>query len=336
MGAEGYGYLRAVGDRNLDRRVGRAFELAWVAAAALAILVANSAQALADPAVQGITKYKEHSYLEAAKFFQEATVRDPYDARAHYYLANSWMYLRNSKQAVREYQACFDLDPLSAYGQNARRAILGLGKAYAGCVRGAVAEEDHERVAPDTPHSIKQAVNQIRKETQERENINRQWGEGIAKASVTKGALTEAKITRDTDLLVFDLNPNNNAVSADLQLELNEIKQKGVFAGQRARQDAQQQATRHMTAAAQKSTLVENSATNLLSLIAEDPRPGHVKMKALGTNLYVRNYGTEKIPVQEPLLASWETMNKRPVSKGEHDTTGGAIADVYGKLVNQK
>ncbi|GAI25268.1 unnamed protein product, partial [marine sediment metagenome] len=189
--------------------------------------------------------------------------------------------------------------------QYSRQALLAFGKKFKGFTDDSAQASKH--LAPDDPKSIRQAVALIRGQTGERGKLNHDWGERAAKAAVSGGEIQGQKMNKQAESLLDDLSAMAHASPA-LQEELHEIQQRAVFEAQRAQQDAQQQAAKHMSAAARRSTLVESSASSLLALISENPRPGHIKVKAAGTNLYVRNYGVEPLPPQEALLASWESL----------------------------
>ncbi|MBX9687644.1 MAG: tetratricopeptide repeat protein, partial [Candidatus Obscuribacterales bacterium] len=260
---------------------------------------------------QGIEKYRARDYNQALKLLAKASEEDPYNAEAHYYLANAHVFLHDGNAAMAEYSRCFELEPLSNYGQYSRQALLAFGKKFQGLVSNrAVPQKNREHLAPDDPKSIKQAVEMIRAQTCERDRLHHEQAEGAAKTAVSAAEAAGQRINQSASELLEDLTPPNKQLSPALEEELHEIQQKAAFAGQRARLDGQQQAHQHMSAATQRSAHVEKSASNLLYLIGESPKPGHVKVKAAGTNLYVRNYGMEPRPPLQPLQAEWSLLEK--------------------------
>lgn len=74
----------------------------------------------------------------------------------------------------------------------------------------------------------------------------------------------------------------NNTVS-----NMNQIQQSYL------RSDTQVQAYRYRTTGTQAAAYAQESANNLETLLAEKARPGEAKLRALGTNLYIRNYGSK-------------------------------------------
>ena len=250
--------------------------------------------------------YYKKDYSKALVLFKKATSAEPYNAEIHYYLANCHIFLNDGDNAMKEYSLCFDLEPLSSFGQYSRQALLAFGKKFKGFT--ANSNSGKKRVAPDDPQSVKQALALIKTQTCEREKLHHDRAESAARVAVDAGEERNQRINRAAEELADDLTPKDRAPSAVLQEELHEIQQRAVFEGLRAKLNAQKEATRHMTAAAERSTHIETSAGSLLSLISEKPRVGHVKMKAAGTNLYVRNYDFEPAPPLEPLTASWESL----------------------------
>ncbi len=255
---------------------------------------------------KALCAYKQKDYAGACKLFEKAKGEDPYNAEARYYLANSYMFLHDGKAAMKEYWACFELEPLSQHGQLARQALLGFGKKFNGFSKQA---DSKRKVAADEPRSIKQSVALIKKQSCERESLNHAGGERFASRALAGGEERNQRLNAAAEALARDLTPPNNQMTPTLQQELHEIRQRAVFAGQHARQNAQQEAAKHMAAAAARSVSIEASAASLLSLIAEDPRPGRLKLKAAGTNLYVRNYGFEPGDPLKALVAEWEKIS---------------------------
>lgn len=259
----------------------------------------------ADDLQQGMNSYRQKDYKEARRLLTKAVKADPYNAELHYYLANSMIYLGDGKAAMAEYSQSFDLDPFSKFGQYSREALLGFGKKFNGI--GKLQEKDNKHLPPDDGKSIKQAVIAINSQTSQRESLNRAWGEHKARAAIESGEERNRRLRQKAEEQLEELS-NSAGHKAGLQEEMHEIQQKAVFEGQRAQADAREQAARHMGAAMASALAVESSATNLLRLISEKAKPGKVKLRAAGTNLYVRSYGSEPAPVPEPLLASWELL----------------------------
>ena len=288
--------------------------------ACICLVLANPAIA-ASSLKQGMEAYKKNDYKEAIRLLNKAEAEDPYNAELHYYLANCYVFQHDGESAIKQYSRCFDLEPLSKYGQYSRQALLGFGKKFRGF---SGPDDGKEHLAPDDPKSINQAVALIRKQTEDQDKRAHSSGEKAAESAIQKGESHAQQINKDAQQLSEDLAPLARSQAA--QEELHEIRQKAVFAGQHARFEAQQQAAKHMEHAAQNAISLESSAASLLRLMSEDPKPGHIKLKALGTNLYVRNYGMEPKPPLEPLLAEWELIGaSKPKAELARSVTPGPV-----------
>ena len=71
------------------------------------------------------------------------------------------------------------------------------------------------------------------------------------------------------------------------------------------RADSQVQAMRAQTAGVASATELQKSANNLESLLGEKPMAGSPHLRALGTNLFVRNYADhddDSIPPVDPII----------------------------------
>lgn len=271
---------------------------------------ANAASS--DSLKKGMQLYNKKDYKGALPLLEQAKSEDPYNAELHYYLANTFMFLKNGEAAMKEYCECFELDPLGTFGQYSRKALNGFGKKFRGF--GKAATDGKKHVAPDDSQSVKQALKLIKGQSCERDNLHKNSAEAAAKTAVANGEERDHRLTKAAQELADELASIPKQTPA-LQEEIHEIQQKAVFEGQRARLNAQQEATMHMQAAALRSTQIENSASSLLSLISESPKPGRVKVKAAGTNLYVRNYDFEPAPPLVPLTANWELMPELRIPK---------------------
>lgn len=288
------------------RAFSHAFRAQDIARLCLLALLGSSMQnaSAADDLSRGLEAYKLKDYKAAAHNFEKAAKSDPYKAELHYYLANSYVFLKNADGAMREYERCFDLEPLSKVGQYSREALLKYGNKFRG-LRGRVASGAS---SVDEPQSMKKAVEQIRSQTCQKELIHQTIAEQAAKRAMSNGEVRNLCINKAAEELSEDIAAQGKSHLPQVQEELHAIRQKAVFDGQRALHDAHEEAARQMSHAISKSSGLEDSASNLLSLMGEKPRPGKVKVRANGTNLYARNYSFDPAPPPVPLCAEWELL----------------------------
>ena len=258
----------------------------------------------------GIAFYEKHDYAKAADSLRKAVNSDPYNAISHYYLANSYLQLGDRKNAASEYFTCFDLDPFGQAGQYSRDALKQLGGAsVSGGSSAANPGGGLQQTAPDSGASIRNAVGSIGRQTTEKGKFNQASSQICARLVSDNATIYATRVSQSAEELVAELRESHRGhLPEGVEDELQEIRQKALFKAAWIREDAQRQANRRIALAKNRSELVENSATNLMSLIAENPQAGHVKLKAAGTNLYVRNYAMDPLPKPEPLKAEWQLL----------------------------
>lgn len=307
-----------------------------------------------DSLSQGIEQYNQKQYSLAAKTLQKAVDEDPYNARSHYYLANTWMYLKNTKQASKEYKACFDLEPLSESGQLSRTALLQLGLDEE---RAPASANSH--LVPDPPVSVQQAIRKIDGAARERELIYQKQGTETAKAPLAKAEqqIQEVRCQQKEEETALKRayaraighedqadgeikTPGENSESGrQLQYDLKDVAKKADAKVKLIREQALRESVRIQTEAIKKSSDIESYATGALGLMSEDARLGRVRLRATGTDFYTRRYSYEKEPTPQPLQANWEKMGAGPqkavktIPLVENDSSRGVVSKVSGKLL---
>lgn len=268
-----------------------------------AAFAADSASSLK----QGISNYERGKFEAASVSLSAAVNKDPYNPISHYYLANTFLQLHDKSAAIKEYASCFSLDPFGLAGQYSRDALVSLQASPVA----SSAREDKNRVALDTAKSVRQAVTCIDKQTNEKGKSHQVSGQISARIASDAATVQAEYVTRQANDLVAEITAANPKLPPNVQDDLEDIRQKALHRASWIREDAQQQAHRRVAMAARHSEYTEKAASNLMALIAENPKAGHVKVKAAGTNLYVRNYGFESRP---ELKAEWKSVSENHVS----------------------
>lgn len=252
----------------------------------------------------GVASYEKGNYRQAGESLQKAVRQDPYNAVCHYYLANTLVYLADNKGAAGEYRACFDLDPFGQAGQFSRAALKKLGDGYLASIA-----YGPKNVLTDSGSSIRSSVASISRQTTEKGKFYQDNSQICARLASDSATVYANRVSQSADELVAEIQAANKGhMSEEIEADLQEIRQKALYKASWLREDAQQQAHRRMAAETKRSELVEKSAGNLLALISENPQVGKVKLKASGTNLYVRNYAMVPLPTPEPLRAEWKLL----------------------------
>jgi hypothetical protein len=115
------------------------------------------------------------------------------------------------------------------------------------------------------------------------------------------------------------------------QAEIYQINLQARYAEARARQEAQILASQKRNFAAQRAVALNEAAANLEAQLAEPKRPGHIRLKASGTNLYVRNYESDtEVPVE--LVATQSLV----ATGAQSNIRSRAVGTVSGRLLKSQ
>lgn len=75
---------------------------------------------------EGEKLYGKHEFAKAARCFEAEVAENAESAAAHYYLANTYLQLKRTADAIKEYEQASTLDPVSSAGQFSRTALQRL------------------------------------------------------------------------------------------------------------------------------------------------------------------------------------------------------------------
>ncbi len=246
----------------------------------LAIIGSMSAQAssLVD---EGKENFKAHRFYAAEDCFNRALQADPQNQLLRFLLAQTLEQLYDSKAAKAAYTDCFRINPFSEQGMAAKQALVLLN--------GHIEERRHQ--ANDDPKTMVKTIDTLHTESAQMQRYYVNQGRLQSAWTLEQGNREAAKqgyytLMSNRSLRrgrgVYNYSNPNVDISGGGQIRSSWI-----------RADAQSQALRHQAQAAQAAREIANSAANLEILLAEKKRPGEAKLRALGTDLYVRYYGTE-------------------------------------------
>jgi tetratricopeptide (TPR) repeat protein len=332
---------------------------------------------------QGTSYYQRGDYLAASAAFSWAVGQTPNDANAHYYLANTLVKLGRITEAQAHYVAAIRLtkDPtIKSYSQVALNGILrtgqtpypvpGLQMAPGGLNNRPMAQNSMgspiaPQMAPgfktasglpwssvgkdDSKQRANQMIDQQADRTSagillmgngEAASVQRegQWRAATARTSATQTA-------QDMSRATYQHMPIYSA--ADIQA----AQQRGDVASLEAMRDANERSVEAVNYAKAKVWETQAAAKNLQEQLNAPATAGGAKLKAEGTNLYVRNFDTPlvdpgppmkaqpgKLEVVNPLAAtskSWE--NKQGTNSGGKSNATNAnaktSASVYGQVL---
>jgi tetratricopeptide (TPR) repeat protein len=248
-------------------------------------LVPAFASALDD----GMRYYNAGQYVNALRLFHSVSLADKNNALSHYYEANALFQLNQHDLAIEEYKMAYNLAP--AHGQVSRLCMAAL------------LADEQRRAQMEGRQINKQLLRQMVTNIQADLSRNKKVLEGTAQTAANHRAnledMEEQKIQERCDKDVEDLtnNPIPAMINGRMEYiprtdEINDVKHKAEIEIQHARERAQKGARQANDDAARRQLELEKTASNLESQLANQSQHG-VKLNALGTNLYVRNYTVE-------------------------------------------
>lgn len=182
---------------------------------------------------------------------------------------------------------------------------------------------------PDSRKSILQAVKSIKQQTEEGHLRVRKEGTAMAERVVKQSnqIVHRIHVQRDGDLSELGLRVSR--ASAFFQARESEIRYQSMTDENAARQNARLEAARHVRLATERAQALESCATALESQLLEGPKKSGVRLTALGTNLYVRNY----VSYIEPPVELVATPMVSTSGKYYASAHGRTTTSVQGKII---
>ena len=118
---------------------------------AFSLSIQAQGSASAEAFANGMTLYQASRFDEAARLFKEITDRNPSNAEAYFYLANSYFQMFRNKEAVKAYEHTIKLKPDHYLAYN----NLGTAQHRAGKFREAITSyKEALRIKPDYAEAI--------------------------------------------------------------------------------------------------------------------------------------------------------------------------------------
>jgi hypothetical protein len=335
----------------------------------------SAAQAATSPYFdQGTGYYQRGDYMAASAAFSWALRDAPNDANTHYCLANTLVKLGRMAEAQAHYGAAIRLskDPqIKNYSQIALNGIFktgqtpdpgpGLQMAPGGLNNMRMSQNSMgsplaPQMAPgyggiqgipaaafqsnDPRARANQMINQQADRTSagmllmgsgEAANAQRvgQWKSATARSQASQTA---------QDMSAARLGKNIPAYTPE---EIAAARQRGDIASLDAMQEANEKSKEAENYAKAKVWETQAAAKNLQEQLNEPATPGGARLKAEGTNLYVRNFDTPQpgppMRAQPGKLDVVKPLSATPNSWGNNQgTSGGGKSDSKGTGVNTK
>ncbi len=240
---------------------------------------------------EGKEHFKARRFYAAEDCFNRASQTDPQNQLIHYYLGQTLEQLYDAKAAKAAYTDCFRINPFNEQGVAAKQALVHLS--------GRVEAEAHAPV--DDVKVTAKTIEMINRQVADGQARYVRWGNSNSAHAISIGNMSAARMGYDAQMSLRGVRRGGRLYDYGGGRDVSnssEIRSSWI------RADAQREALKHQIAAVQSCRELAASAANLEALIAEKKRPGEAKLRALGTQLYVRYYGDEDhespTPPQDP------------------------------------
>lgn len=269
------------------------FALAFIAL--VPILPIHAEQSAFD---EGLEQVKYKRYFAAADCFTRAVNKDPGSQKAHFDLARCLEMTKQYESARDEYEVTYRLNPFTPEGRTSREAVLDMGTK--------IGSQKHPA---DDPKLYLQAIREIDRQTADNKTRWINWGDRQANYRINLGQIEAAKLNADARLTRWSMHRGlvGGTYEMSSAAQINAHYQVT---------DSNVQASKYRTEGYHAATETQNSANLLKQLLSEAPKPGQPRLRALGTCLYVRNYGDfDDLPTPDPpleLRADAERLDQLP------------------------
>ena len=342
-------------------------------------ILAPSFGAQADYLASGTNFYQQGNFLKANADFNSAICQSPRNAQAHYLLANTLVKLGHASEAANEYQTALVLAKdaqLQSYCRTALFQLIAaapmsptpLPGAQTAAVQGANSYAPSLGGVLTAPASLpqkelsRQRASKSIAEQADMTNSNLyQTGNAQAQDWQRTGNLlaTQERTKASNTARSMANTKNSQQGIVYSQDQINSVIQQGDAAAQEQITQARERSQKAMDSAQARIRENQAAAQNLQDLLnAPQPKTG-VRIKAEGTNFYVRNFEADPVAAEKaqvakarslqvflPLQATPKSLSVapgtksggRPNSKSDENwqvgKSSGAHTDVYGKLLN--
>ncbi len=228
---------------------------------------------------EALEQCKLHRYHAAADFLARAENQDPFNQQIHLYMGKILEILRQPDEARSEYEYCFRLNPFGKQGHLARQSILNL----------AVAQAAKENAPVDTSESIRQSIQIMQEQAQNAAGRFVGWGNADAAYRLNLGGRESAQYLQQARAMLEEMRACR---IQDPVLE-SMIYEQALNQSHFAQTDSQVQSLHARRQAARAAADTQETVNNLVSQMGQERTlPDDAMLRAVGTNLYVRYYGT--------------------------------------------
>jgi len=232
---------------------------------------------------EGMDQYKMKRFHAASDCFVRAVNQDPRNQKHHYYLALCLEQLKDYDGAKDEYSVAYQLNPFTLEGGCARDAVIK--------VSGRKAALSHPA---DGVRTYEQASREISRQTQD---LQGRWITDYRREAAFQSYLGQYeahKVLAESNQRLSGIRGRHSS------LIMSDAQQQARF----LILDSQVQSNLTTATGYHAAAEVQLSSNLLKQLMSEPVVPGKPHLRALGTNLYVRNYSQfdDELPPADPPL----------------------------------
>jgi tetratricopeptide (TPR) repeat protein len=251
-----------------------------------------------------IRDFQIYQYKKAEMELRAAISEDSGNATAHYYLADTLVYLNRHDEAVEEFKRSYRLDPYGPVSGYCRKALLTYN------VRIAEPEVEDEPIQateaiksyfysnPKAPS--KEQVAAIHDQAEREKLRHKQTGDSLAKAYNTTAERESQMIrsnARDEIDSIINGRLGTSPYPADRQMaatRAESIQRDADEMARIAKKRADDKQDEYKLYSKQRSDLVDEAVSNLEKNLITKNLPGSPQLQHAGTDLFVRNYRPAK------------------------------------------
>ncbi len=221
---------------------------------------------------------RQKRYHAAADAYLKVISINPRYSPAYAYLGDILVKLKDYEGAKEAYRAGFEVDPFGQYGRYGKAKLMGLAKRDA-----------YMRTQPqDSQLVVERTLKLINRQSNDLSSIHAAEGQRWSRWRTDLANIQLRRIAQESNTSVNYLSRRGYQGYDDReQSNLANLRNNYV------RNDAAVQATKIRAEAARKAAFVAQSAADLKAQMMQPVRPGNARLRALGTNLYVRYYGSD-------------------------------------------
>lgn len=291
---------------------------------------------------QGKEHFKAKRFYAAEDCFNRALQEDPQNQIIYFYLGQTLEQLYDSKAAKSAYTNGFRINPFNKLGVSTKEALIQLNGRV---------EADIHKPSDDVKTTVK-TVEMIRRQAADGRERYIRWGNAHSEHAVGMGNMAAARFGYEDPMTLNGVRRGDRMYDYYGANSANEVSGRSQIRSSWVRADAQKEALRHQSAALKAARELSASAANLEALLAEKPRPGGAKLRALGTQLYVRYYGNEDheapTPPEDPPIElkatelSWKgspaapTIASKQLSATPQSTESISLSQAAASILREK